>query len=348
MAGTQRVFRVPSLSVSQLSSISNNIAQLPGGVDITTTNSNALSISSTGVVALVYAQDPVVTGNYWGLRWLGTNHVAALTTLHTNVPTRLTWNDSQLGAAYQGQVGIYTDAVYTYVGLQVTNVTKSLSSGTVQLIVTTSGNGASSLGAGPSVSASLTAGASTQIVYTADEWCRIGALATNGVTATAASGARVFTQALPNVSANISNAVVFALTTPAQTGYTNVPTTWLTNWTEAAVQAALGRDGFSMHDKYLLGLDPTSSNTYRLAIDSLSVSGSNVVIVVKREVTGALSPDGMNGNLIVQGTPTLAGDGFTNIPATAVTGAAVFDGSERRTYTNAVGGAVRFYRAIVQ
>jgi len=127
-----------------------------------------------------------------------------------------------------------------------------------------------------------------------------------------------------------------------------VPTAWLTNWTEAAVQAALGRDGFSMHDKYLLGLDPTSSNSYRLLFDALSVSGSNVVIVVRRDVAGALAPDGMHGNLVVQGAPALAGSDFTNIPGTVVTGSQAFDALGRRTFTNSVNGAARLFKATIQ
>ena len=131
MAGTQRVFQVPSLSISQVSSITNAIAQIAGGVDITGAATANLSIASNGVIALVYAQDPAVTGMYWGLRWLGTNHVAALTTLHTNVPPRLTWDASGLSAFYtnQGPVGIYTGSEsgvgYTYVGFPVTKVLSS-------------------------------------------------------------------------------------------------------------------------------------------------------------------------------------------------------------------------------
>ncbi len=217
---------------------------------------------------------------------------------------------------------------------------------TFTLIVARSGNGVSSLGAAPYVSEPVVAGTTTQIVYTADEWNRISSLDVNNVAAPAASGARIFTQLLANIGADVSNAVTFAQVTPVQTGYTNVPTTWLTNWTEAAVNAG-GGDDFEVGDKYLLGLDPTSSNTYRLKLDALAVSGSNVTIAVRRFVTGALSPDGMHGHLLLQGTHKF-GAAFSNIAATAVTGADVFDGAGRRTYTNATDGAVRFFKAIVE
>lgn len=126
MAGTQRVFQVPSISISQLSSISNNIAKLPGGVDITTTNAGSLNIASNGVISLVFQQGPAAAGNYWGLRWLGTNHVAALNAFHTAVPPGLRWDTSAISSIYTNQVGIYTgfegSVGYTYVGLQISHI----------------------------------------------------------------------------------------------------------------------------------------------------------------------------------------------------------------------------------
>ena len=220
------------------------------------------------------------------------------------------------------------------------------SGGTFLLMVTKTGRGASSLGAASVVSVPVPAGATTQVVYQADDWYRISTLAVNGVAAPAANGARVFTQVLANISADISNAVAFTQATAAQAGVpTNVPIGWLTNWTEAAVSAS-GGDGYDLAGKYMLGLDPTSSNTYLLKLDSMSAAGSNVVVAVRRVVTGALSPDGMHGYLILQGAANL-GDGFTNLPATAATGATVFDGAGRRIYTNAADSATRFYKAVV-
>ena len=220
-------------------------------------------------------------------------------------------------------------------------------SGTYLLVITRSGIGFSSLGTGSYVSASIAAGLNTQIIYTAADWNRISALSSNGAVMAAAVGNRTFTQTVLTISADLSNAVTFAAATPAQTGYTNIPTCWLTNWTEAAIQAVAGRDGFSVSDKYLLGLDPTSSNTYLLSIDSMSVQSGAVVIGVKRLATGALSPDGMHGSLVVQNADTL-GIGFTNLPASAVTGATVFDGAGRHAYTNAINRTNGYYRAVVQ
>ena len=128
LAGTQRVFQVSNLVVNACGALTNFIGGYAGGVDIASSATGSLAIASTGVIALVYAQAPVSAGNYWGLRWLGTNHVAALTALHTNVPSRLTWDASNLNAFYttQNSVGIYTGSEagigYTYVGLQVTTL----------------------------------------------------------------------------------------------------------------------------------------------------------------------------------------------------------------------------------
>jgi hypothetical protein len=228
-----------------------------------------------------------------------------------------------------------------------TNNPFAVVAGPYLLIVTSSGGGVSSLGTGPYVAATIASGASTQIVYTAADWNRIATLASNGVPLIAAAGACCFTQTFWSVNANISNAVAFALATPTQTGYTNVPTAWLANWSETAVQAADGRDGFSVYDKYLLGLDPTSSNSYRLVVDGVSISGTNLVITVRRDVTGALAPGGMNGSLLLQEAPTL-GNAFTNLSSTAITGAEVFDAAGRRAYTNGVNAAGGFYRAVIQ
>ena len=125
LTGTQRTFQVTNLVINACGTLTNYVAGYAGGLDITSAATNALAV--TGAVSLVFAQYPVAAPtNYWGLRWLGTNHVAYLNTYHANVPSRLTWSDSALSPAYQGQVGIYTgsenNVAYTYVGIQVTKV----------------------------------------------------------------------------------------------------------------------------------------------------------------------------------------------------------------------------------
>jgi hypothetical protein len=210
--------------------------------------------------------------------------------------------------------------------------------------VTKSGNGWSSFGALSPATRTVSPGDSTQIVFTAADWNRIQSLTTDNVPVPAAVGTKVYTQVFAGVAGNINNHVLFEPATPAQTGYTNVPTSWLTNWAENAI---IADPAFSVEEKYLIGLDPTTSNTVSLAIDSFHIAGSNVVTALKREHTGGLSPDGMHGQLVLQATDHIESS-FTNIPSTAATGEKVFDENARKIITNAFEGAVRYIRAVIQ
>lgn len=160
-----------------------------------------------------------------------------------------------------------------------------------------------------------------------------------------ASAARLklFTQAIVTVTVDISNEVTFALATTNQTGYMNVPTGWLTNWPENAV---ITDSSFTVYEKYLLGLDPTTSNTFKLRVESFNMSDSNVIAVLKRTCTGGMSPDGMHGQLELQATDCL-GSAFTNVVGSAATGLIAFDGTGRKIYTNAISGINRFIRAVI-
>ncbi len=213
-----------------------------------------------------------------------------------------------------------------------------------KLTVVKSGNGWSSLGDTSPAVQMVSLGVTTQFVYSAADWYRILTLASNSVVISAAAGIKIYTQAFINVAADISNEVTFSLATTNQTGYPNVPTVWLTNWAENAI---ITDAAFDVHGKYRIGLDPTTSNTFELKIESFSVSDSNAVTVLKRTYTGGLSPDGMHGQLELQATEQL-GSVFTNVAGTAVTGANVFDGADRKTYTNTIEGLSPFIRAVIQ
>ena len=210
--------------------------------------------------------------------------------------------------------------------------------------VTKSGNGWSSFGTLSPATRTVEPGSTTQIVFTAAEWNRLQSLTTNATAVPAAVGAKVYTQTFANVSGNISNAVVFEMLTQAQTGYTNVPTEWLANWPENAI---ISDPAFDVFTKYLLGLDPTTSNTFSLTIASVTTSATNLVIMIQRQHTGGLSPDGMHGQLLLQDTTSLLAP-FTNINATAVTGATVFDTFSQKAYTNEMCGSDRFFRVRIQ
>jgi hypothetical protein len=119
----------------------------------------------------------------------------------------------------------------------------------------------------------------------------------------------------------------------------------LTNWAENAI---LVDPQFTVYEKYLIGLDPSTSNTFSLAIESVRVCESNVIMVFKRQYTGGLSPDGMHGHLELQATDRMDVP-FTNVPGTEVTGIAVFDDTGRKAYTNSLTAATNhFFRVVVQ
>ena len=213
-----------------------------------------------------------------------------------------------------------------------------------RVTVVRAGNGGSSLGGASPATQLVSLGASTQIVFTAADWHRIVTLASNSVAVGAAAGTRVFTQALLRVGADVSNEVTYALATPTQTGYTNVPTAWLTNWAEDAV---ISDPAFDVHAKYLIGLDPTTSNAFALKVESFSVAGDQAITVLRRTYAGGLSPDGMHGQLELQAADDI-GSAFTNVAGTAVTGAAAFDGTGRRTYTNTISVTNRYIRGAIR
>jgi hypothetical protein len=212
-----------------------------------------------------------------------------------------------------------------------------------QLAVTKSGNGGSSIGFSSSAMQMISLGVTTQVIYSADDWYRIQTLSSN-TAAVAVEGLKTYTQTIVNAVADISNDVAFSLATPEQTGYTNVPTTWLTHWAESAI---ISDAVFGVHDKYLIGLDPTTSNTFALTIESCSLSGGIAKTVLKRTYTGGLSPDGMHGQLSLQDTDDL-NSAFTNIPGTAASGENVFEADNRRSYTNLVNGPRQFIRAVIR
>jgi len=205
---------------------------------------------------------------------------------------------------------------------------------TFLLSVVKVGTGNSSLGTEYSSSFDIAEGAETQIVYRAADWHRIAELASNGESVSGAVGVRVYTQEIVSIKADISNSVVFAEALPTQTGYATVPTAWLMNWAEDAVLAGDG-DNFSVPTEYALGLSPVSDNAYGLSIESVNVKDGQVVTVVRRSVSGELSPDGMHGTLTLRAAEKL-GTAFTNIVSSAVTGAGVFDTEGRRVFTNSV------------
>jgi hypothetical protein len=91
-------------------------------VEILNTNGSAFVVNNGSRVHLSFEENPAQTGDFWGLRWAGTDHGAALQAYTNAVPRRLTWDDSALAALYRGKVAIYTNATDTLVGFVVTGL----------------------------------------------------------------------------------------------------------------------------------------------------------------------------------------------------------------------------------
>jgi hypothetical protein len=118
LTGTGSVWRCSTFTCRG-GTVTNHVRKVSGGLDITGTASSALVITNGGKVHLSFEEDPVVAGDFWGLRWAGNNHAGQLQALADS--GALTWDVSALYAAYQG-VGIYTNATDTMVGVYVKSV----------------------------------------------------------------------------------------------------------------------------------------------------------------------------------------------------------------------------------
>jgi hypothetical protein len=194
----------------------------------------------------------------------------------------------------------------------------------VWLAVWRSEHGGSSLGPAAMTSIALAAGASTQIVYQADDWYRIAALTTNGINVDGAAGQKSAAIAMSNVAGDISNNVSFAYATPAQLGTpANVPTAWLASfgYGEGApfVQNALG-----LAQEYLLNVDPYATNTVAFSFNAIQVSGTNALVTLQLLVNGAPHPT-VNGAVKLYGWNGVSSNVWSAMEGTAINGTNAFD-----------------------
>jgi hypothetical protein len=123
--GTQRVFRIGSTGTLTVGSsggtdrqgiITNHVRGVAGGVEILNTNATALAVYAGSKIHLAFDENPTQTGDFWGLRWAGTNGYARLVN-YTNsgliaVANNLTppFNTNAI-AVYKA-----ADNSYTYIG----------------------------------------------------------------------------------------------------------------------------------------------------------------------------------------------------------------------------------------
>jgi hypothetical protein len=118
MVGTGSVLRCNSFT-NNGGAVTNYVRRFSGGVDVTNAAPASLVVTNGGKMHLVFAQRPAADGDFWGLRWNGSGHLAVLEGM-TNSGA-LSWEDSVVG----GKVGIYTNTTHTMVGFVATTVGSS-------------------------------------------------------------------------------------------------------------------------------------------------------------------------------------------------------------------------------
>jgi hypothetical protein len=181
----------------------------------------------------------------------------------------------------------------------------------VRMVYGTAG-GSSDLSPNPD---SVANGSPKTIVYTANDYKRIGVLLRDGVDQSVPAGTKVYTQTIASVTADISNNVTFVNATAGQIGLpSGVDPDWVDNYyvTEAAALA----DG-NLATDYMLKQDPTATYTAALAVKSIAVTDSTNVSVV---VTLSGVPV---TNMTINGTLRL--NGSTNLTTWTPIGAATVD-----------------------
>jgi hypothetical protein len=206
-------------------------------------------------------------------------------------------------------------------------------------------NGAHSLGPDAVESIEIAPGGSTNIVYTADTWYRIGTMLTNGVAVAQAPGLKVYTQAFVNVQSAISNQVTFTNANWTQTGLTNsVPVSWAATYYPASEAAAVANPNIARD--YLLNISPTNSHAIGFAIESITVSNT-VTVTVKLSDGGDPLSTTINGAVKLYGKPTLNTADWSVI-ADATVSNANFNASGRYTLPAFPTHANTFFKAIIE
>jgi len=206
-------------------------------------------------------------------------------------------------------------------------------------------NGAHSAGATPLAAIEIAPGGSTNIVYTANEWYRIGSMATNGVAIGAAVGCRAYTQQFANAQADVSNNVTFVDAAAQQTGLTNsVPTAWAKSYydneADALADASIATD-------YLLGLAPTNAYTIGFGVKSIVVADGTVTVTVKLTDGDQPLDTTINGALKLYGKAVLTAPAWSGIGA-AVVNNANFNASGEYALPPFDPGSNTFFRAVIE
>jgi hypothetical protein len=206
-------------------------------------------------------------------------------------------------------------------------------------------------GGSPLVAVRLAAGASTQIVYTANDWYRIGTLTSDGSAVPAASGTKQYTWTLSGITHDVTNNVTFNILPDSQNG-AGVPTYWLASFGQGE-STPFDNDPYGTRNEYLLNMSPYVSNAVSFRVSALGVTGATVRVTVQLlESTNGVAyyapTNGIYGTLSVYATSNLVSGIWTNVASTNIPppDPSMFDANGRRVFTFP-GTTGSFYQAKV-
>jgi hypothetical protein len=108
----------------------------------------------------------------------------------------------------------------------------------------------------------VSAGQSTQLVYSANTWHELTGFLGNGASVPAAVGRPAYTAVYANVSADITNAVTFTVIKASADGQT--PATWYGPLGANPAVADEDQDSLSLNQEYLINSNPAQSNAFQM------------------------------------------------------------------------------------
>ena len=242
------------------------------------------------------------------------------------------------GIAFEG-TGFIDDLVVTNGAVSFVN---PITSYTVMVIIGSHGTAKTNgIALVSGVSFSVPSGASTSIVYTANEWYRIQTLSTNSANVAAAASVKVYTQQLVNITENYSNNVAFYQppSTNINPSYSNVPTAWLASWGQSESTSLANNAPLDLYQQYLLGVDPYTAQTNDFEVTGIAITNTTVHVSVRLKINSSLW-SGINGTLHLYSYTNLTTAG-TSVGTTNLTsGAATFQFTDT--------GSNKFYKASIE
>jgi hypothetical protein len=108
----------------------------------------------------------------------------------------------------------------------------------------------------------VSAGQSTQLVYSANAWHELTGFLGNGASVPAAIGRPAYTAVYANVSADVTNQVTFTVIKASADGQT--PATWYGPLGANPASADEDQDALSLNQEYLINSNPTQSNAFKM------------------------------------------------------------------------------------